>query len=157
MTYADGQLREIIPALDEFVEKAKEIARQIDYLQGNLQLRQDDALCKIYLAASRLVGTLTSASDEIKRGRADWVKECLSGWYRDLHWDMGPAVEIPEEDVADPEYESVDYKGHDEWEIIMTTPTHRREKVILRACNGIDWLGVYSAEPIGEEENIGRN
>lgn len=148
MTYTNEQATEIIPALDDLAGKAKGITEEINLLQNSLQLYQDEALCKVYVAASKLVGVLKSVNDEIKRSRADWVRDAITGWYRDLHWDMHPAVEIAEEDVVDPEYESVVYKGHDEWEVIMATSTHGRELIVLRGCNGIDWTGVYSAERI---------
>jgi hypothetical protein len=108
-------------------------------------------LCKVYIAASQLTGILQSTNNNLKQGRADWVKDAITSWYRNLHYDVRPIVEIREEDITDPVYESVAYKGDDKWEIVMTTLTHGRERIVLHACNGVDWPGVYSAESFERE------
>ena len=150
MALTNEQQKEIIPELDDLAEDARKIAKEIDYLQGRLGLYQNETLGKLYGAASQLAGTIASTNDDLKLLRTDWVKDSITSWYRDLHYDMHPIVEIREEDITDPVYERVAYNGDDRWEIIMSTTSHGRERIVLHACNGVDWPGVYSAEPFEE-------
>ena len=143
MTLSDEHIKEIIPELDILAERAREIAQEIDSLQDRLGLHQDETLCKTYNAASQLAGTLQTTSDDLKIQRTDWIKDNLTSWHRFRIDDLDEITDAPV-------YESVAYRGHDRWVIIMRTPTHGRERIVLHACDGVNWPGVYSADQLKE-------
>ena len=142
----EEQQHAIIAELDELAERARAVKRDLNYLIERNHLYKDETFKGTYSAASTLVSSLQNASDALKRGRSAWIQKCLTDWYRFLHWDTRPVVEIAEEDLTDPVYESITYKGNNEWEILMRTLTHGRERIVLYACDGVNWPGVYSAE-----------
>jgi len=74
------------------------------------------------------------------------VKDSITDWHRFRIDDLDNSTDAPI-------YERVAYQSNDRWEIIMRTPTHGRERIVLHACNGVDWPGVYSAEQIEEQIN----
>lgn len=90
---------------------------------------------------------LRDASDDLKREGAGWIQASVTSWYRELHYDIRPRVEIAEEGITDPVFESVKYKGGDTWEVVMVTQTHGRERIIVNS-DGATWQQVYSAEPL---------
>ena len=142
--------KEVIPELDQLTARARELQKELDYLLGRHNLYKDEALVSALSAAGKLVNTLCSASDALKRNGADWIREYITDWYRDLHYDMHPVVEIPEENITDPVYESITYTGENTWEIIMTTPTHGRERLVVHSDTAT-WEQVYSADRIESE------
>ena len=139
--------KEVIPELDQLTTRASELKKELDYLLGRHNLYKDEGLASALNAAGKLESTLHKASDALKRNGADWIREYITGWYRDMHYDMHPVVEMPEEDITDPVYESITYKGDNTWEIIMTTPTHGRERVVVHSDTAT-WEEVYSADRI---------
>ena len=142
--------KEVIPELDQLTARASELKKELDYLLDRHNLNKDEGLASAFNAAGKLESTLRSASDVFKRNGADWIQDYITSWYRNLHYDMHPVVEIPEEDITDPVYESITYQGENTWEIIMTTLTHGRERVIVHSDTAT-WDEVYSAERIESE------
>ncbi len=145
----DEQRKAIIPELDDCTARANALKEELNALVERYELwkEKNAEIVAVTNQAYKLVSALEQANDTLKRARAPWVQECITSWYRDLHFDMHPLVEIAEEDLPDPVYECITYKGKDEWEIIMQTATHGRERIVIHACNGVDWPGVYSADP----------
>jgi hypothetical protein len=142
--------KEVIPELDQLRARASELQKELDYLLGRHNLYKDEELASALSTAGKLVSTLRGASDALKGNGADWIREYITGWYRDMHYDIHPVVEMPEEDITDPVYKSITYKGENTWEIIMITPTHGRERVVVHSDTAT-WEEVYSADRIESE------
>jgi hypothetical protein len=147
------QREELIPELEALTIKANELKLEFDNLVEHYQIHQDKSPegQKIYTACNAtytLYSWLVAASDGLKKLGSGYIRDTVTGWYRLLHYDMSdPLVEIAEEDIEDPEYESITYQGNDRWEVIMQTVTHGRERVIVDS-DGATWQQVYSADKI---------
>ena len=142
--------KEVIPELDRLTARASELKEELDYLLGRHNLYKDEGLASALSAAGKLETALHSASNTLKRNGADWIRDYITGWYRDMHYDMHPVVELPEEEITDPVYESITYQGENTWEIIMITRTHGKERVLVHSDTST-WEQVYSAERIESE------
>lgn len=136
----DQQRKVVIPELDTFVSQAKNIEKELDYLVSRHRLYQDPALLKASSSASNLVGTLKEISSELKRANVDFVRSCVIDWHR-----FRVEGDIPDDEIVDPDIESICYEGNDTWRIIMTTPTHGKERVIVNS-DAATWEQVYSAD-----------
>lgn len=147
----DTTRREIIPDLDDFAARADELKQELKSLIEHHQLYQDKrplatACMQVVNEAYKFVRNLREASDTLKRAGAEHIQAYVTGWYRDLHFDMDdPLVEISEEEVIDPDFESITYEGDDKWTVIMTTKTHGRERIVVQS-DSASWYQVYSAD-----------
>lgn len=143
----DDPRNELIPKLDEFTQRAEELKKEIDYLTNRAQLYKDEKLAKAWGDASRLVASLQDVSDTLKRANTDRIRTYVTEWYRFLHFDMHPVTEMAEEDITDPEFESITYNGNDTYEVVMRTLTHGRERIVIHS-DGASWEEVYSADKL---------
>jgi len=151
------QRKELIPELDSFLRQADALKRSLDSSIEEHRLFADTSaegaeVMKAVNTAHKLVSSLRHASDTLKEANSDEIKTYVTGWYHLLHFDMHPVVEIAEKDVVDPDYEMVSYQGDDTWEIIMTTPTHGCERVVVHSDTAT-WDRVYSAVPCSEGQS----
>jgi hypothetical protein len=140
--------KEVIPELNRLVARLKEIEREMYYLRQRCLIREVSHSYELVYAAA---ASLRDASDAIKQFGTDYIRATVNGWYRILHFDMDPLVEIQEKDIEPPAIESITYKGEDTWEVLMTTTTHGRERVVIHS-DGASWQQVYSAEAVEDKK-----
>lgn len=143
--------KDCITSLDTILHKAEQTMQSLDSLVDRHTIYQDKSqqAQRIYAAcnvAHILAREIREASESLKEQGADYIRSTVIGWYRSLHWDITPITRIEEEEVKDPEIESIKYLETDKWGVIMTTPTHGRERVII-ISDGATWQEVYSADP----------
>jgi hypothetical protein len=144
--------REIVSALSASLARADKLKQELDTLVEQHQLYQDKSglatVCvQVVNEAYKFVRHLREANDALKRAGAEHIKSYVTGWYRDLHFDMDPLVEIAEEDITDPDFESITYDGDDQWTVIMTTKTHGRERIVVYSDTA-SWDEIYAADRI---------
>ncbi len=133
----EEQRKELIPEVDQLASKAKELRTELGYLLDRHRLYKDESLVLASNNAYKLVASLQAASDALKRANAHRLQAYLTDWYH---------FRLDEDDgIPDPVFESITYKGNDEWEIIMTTTTHGRERVVVHS-NAATWEQVYSTD-----------
>lgn len=147
----DEQRKLVLPELDSLTTDARELVRKLEKLiaEHNLHLAGNEpAILASAYSANELWQDLKNASEAIRLQCVSDVQHYVTSWYRALHWDMSdPLVQIAEEDLTDPIFESCTYDGDDHWSVIMKTLTHGRERVIVLS-DGVDFTGVYSSEKI---------
>ncbi len=147
----EEQRKECVDVLGTLMDDVSDLKDRLGYLIDGHQLHQDRTpqATNILQSANelhKLADMLRNASDELKQLGGHTVQEYVTEWYRSLHWDMDPMIfEIAEEDLEDPEYESIAYQGDDKWQVIMTTKTHGRERVVVQS-DGATWWQCYSAD-----------
>lgn len=148
-----------ITTLDELLERAEALQQSYWYLSESLYsiYKESPETTMVYglsSFASALVAETRAAAAAIKSNAEgeQYVKDSVTGWYRALHFDMSdPLVEIPEDEIEDPVYESIKFIGAGDkpnrWEVIMLTATHGRERITVDS-DGASWQQVYNAEKI---------
>jgi hypothetical protein len=146
----DKQRKELIPSLDEFFAKADDLRKEIQYLLDSNGLYKDPILIPVSNASFDLARTVQEASDKLKGAGTQWVKSYVIAWYRAIHYDIDPTFVIAEEDIKDPEILSVKYKGHNRWEVLMSSLTHGKELVLIDSDTS-SWEQIYHVIPMDEE------
>ena len=143
----EEQRRAILPELDRLTREAEKIRKELDDVVKQQMLYNDANLTTADIALLNALRALRHAAETIRKDCAP-VQDYVTSWYKALHFDMSdPLVEVAEEDLTDPVYESCTYDGNEQWTVIMQTVTHGREKVIVQS-DGVSYFQVYSAEKI---------
>jgi hypothetical protein len=148
--------RAIVSALSDDIARADELKQELDALVEHHQLYQDKsplatASVQVVNETYKFVRRLRETNDTLKRSGAAAIAEYVRWWYKDLHYDMHPLPghEIPEDqEPPEPTIERVSFQGGSVWEVILVTPTHGRERIIVHSDTA-SWDEVYSAERIG--------
>lgn len=141
----DEQRRAILPELDRLTRETEKIKNELDYSLSEHKINEP-AMKLLAETAHTMYRRLYSAAETLRRESVATVQDYVTGWYHALH------VEVHEDYLPDPVYESCTYDGSgfvdDQWTVIMTTVTHGREKVIVQS-DGVSYFQVYSAEKKG--------
>ncbi len=138
----DNETRKaLIPELDSIIRQAEEVNKEFGYVIERHRLYGDPTILPASQAAYAFIRETRKASDALKQSPQGiaYIQGVMTVWYH-FH------VELDVEKPANPDFESVTYKGNNEWEIIMTTPTDGREKAVVHS-DAASWDQVYSVDP----------
>jgi hypothetical protein len=138
----EAKRKELIPELDQIMRQADELRKDLGYLVDKDGVRDNATLYASLTNAYALVRSLREVGDMLKRAGEGRIRAQVVDWYR-----FRVEIDVPEGQIVDPDIESVIYKGEDRWEIIITTPTHGREKVTIDSDTA-SWDQVYDAHRI---------
>jgi hypothetical protein len=147
----EQQRRDIIPELDQLIDRANELKTSYHYLiehhrlyvDKGVESQQVQAACNALYKVAR---EMQAASDALKKAGIDYIKGYAATWYG---WHVEEEPDAA--DLPDPDIESVTYQGDDRWEVIMSTVTDGRARMIIQS-NAATWDQVYSFDPCLQNE-----
>jgi hypothetical protein len=136
--------REVIEKLATLASDARSLHTRLEELYKSHNLHERAELTPVLDKAYNLVRALRIADATLKQESEGWITDYLTSWHN-----MRENVET----YTTPVYKSVVYgaqglaRDEDQWTVIMWTPTHGTERVIVHS-DGYGYCDVYEVEKL---------